>query len=155
MARSHVICVSQTRGVDEVGLGSATYMVSLPRVLHEVKCLVPGCPSVAHSAGRPHEHFMYCHFRSKVAVVQEGMETLPCCDWQETHMPVGRNIRRRKTVHFDKNTQMSWRRWDVAIASRCLEATFSLTGDEEAEYIKGMEVFKYLGWLLEWLDEDW
>ena len=39
MARIHGICVPQTRGVDEVGGGLATYMVSFHRVLHEVKLL--------------------------------------------------------------------------------------------------------------------
>ena len=70
MARSHGICVPQTRGVDEVGGGPTTYVVYLPKVLQEVRCPVPGCPEVAHSAGRLHKHFMFCHFRSMVAVVQ-------------------------------------------------------------------------------------
>ena len=45
-------------------------MVSFPRVLQEVKFPVPGCPAVAHSAGRLHKNFMYRHFRYKVEVVQ-------------------------------------------------------------------------------------
>ena len=72
MERSHGICVPQTRGVDEVGEGPTTYTVSFPRVLKEVICPVPGCPAVAHSAGRLLGNFMCRHFRSKVAVVQEG-----------------------------------------------------------------------------------
>ena len=70
MARIHVIYVPQMRGVDEVVVGPDAYVVSSLRVLQEVKCPVPGCPEVAHSAGRIREHFMYCHFISKVAVVQ-------------------------------------------------------------------------------------
>ena len=42
MARSHGICVHQTRGVDGVGGGPATYVVYLPRLLQEVKCPTPG-----------------------------------------------------------------------------------------------------------------
>ena len=43
----------------------------------------------------------------------------------------------------------------MAIAARCLEVTFSLTGEEEAERIEGVEVFKYLGRLLDRSDENW
>ena len=43
----------------------------------------------------------------------------------------------------------------MAIAARCLEATFSITWEEEAECIKGVKVLKYLGRLLDWPDNDW
>ena len=56
-------------------------MVYFPKVLQEVRCPVPGCPEVAHSAGRLHEHFMFCHFISKVAVVQERKEPIPFYEW--------------------------------------------------------------------------
>ena len=62
MERIHGICVPQTRGVYEVGGGTNTYMVFLPRVFQEVKSPVPGCLAVAHSAGRLRKHFMYRHF---------------------------------------------------------------------------------------------
>ena len=52
MMRIHSICILQTRGVDKVGEGSTTYVVSLPKVLQKVKCLVKGCLMVAHSAGQ-------------------------------------------------------------------------------------------------------
>ena len=70
MARSRGICILQTRGVDEVGLGPTTCVVSFHKVLQEVRFLMPGCPVVAHSARRLREHIMYCQFRSKVMVVQ-------------------------------------------------------------------------------------
>ena len=70
MARSHGICIPHTRGVNGVGGGTTTYVVSFPRVLQEVICPVPGLPSVDHSAGRLHKYFMYRHFISKVTVVQ-------------------------------------------------------------------------------------
>ena len=51
--RVHVMCAPQTMGVDEVGgEGPITYVVSFPRVLQEVKYLVPGCTSVVHNALR-------------------------------------------------------------------------------------------------------
>ena len=43
----------------------------------------------------------------------------------------------------------------MAIADRKSEATFCLTGQEEAECIEGVEVFKYLGLLLDQLEGDW
>ena len=55
---THDICVPQTRGVEEVRGGTTTYMVSLYRMLQEVKCPMLGCPEVAHSAGRIREHIM-------------------------------------------------------------------------------------------------
>ena len=70
MARSHGICVPQMRVVDVVWGGPTTYVVSFPNLLQELRCPVPGFPVVAHSAGRLRKHFMFCHFRSKVAVVQ-------------------------------------------------------------------------------------
>ena len=39
--------------------------------------------------------------------------------------------------------------------ARCLEATLSLTGEDEAERIEGAEVFKYLGQLLDRSEADW
>ena len=154
MARSHCICVPQTRGVDEVGRGPTKYVVSFPKVLQEVRCLVPGFPAVAHSAGRVCEHFMFRHFRSKVAVVQEGKETLPCCDMCGMHMPAGWLIRHRRTARCDRNTQMRWRQQDVEIAVNCSEATFSFIGEDEAERIEGVGRFKYLGRLLDRSDND-
>ena len=70
MGRSHGICVPQTRGVDGVGGGPTTYVVYLSMVLQEVRYTVPGCPAVAHNAGRLCKHFMFRHFRYKLAVFQ-------------------------------------------------------------------------------------
>ena len=50
---------------------------------------------------------------------------------------------------------MRWWRRDVAIASRCAEASFSLTEEDEVECIKGVDNFKYLGRMLYRLDDDW
>ena len=110
-------------------------MVSLTRVLQEVKCPVPGCLEVTHSAGRLCENFMYYHFQSKGAVVQEGAEPLNRCDFCGMHMPAGQPIIHHRKALCNKNTQMRWQRRDMAIADRCLEATFILTGEEEAECI--------------------
>ena len=49
---------------------------------------------------------------------------------------------------------MQWRRRDVEIASRCAEASFSLTGEDEAECIEGVETFKYLGRMMDRSDDN-
>ena len=50
---------------------------------------------------------------------------------------------------------MRRRRKDIAIASRCAEASFILKGEDETEYIEGAETFKYLGRMLDRSDEKW
>ena len=52
MERVHRICVPKMRGVNVIGGGKKTYMVSFPRVLQEMKCPVSGFLEEAHSAGR-------------------------------------------------------------------------------------------------------
>ena len=86
----------------------------------------------------------------------KGAETSPPpCDLCGMHMSEGCIISHQRTARCNKNTYMRWRRRYVAIADRQSEATFSLTGQEEAECIEGVEVFKYLGLLLDRLDGNW
>ena len=40
-------------------------------------------------------------------------------------MPAGRLIKHRRTVRFESNMQMRWRRRDVEIANKCTEAAFT------------------------------
>ena len=90
----------------------------------------------------------------RIAVVQDWKEPLTLCDLCEMHMPEGQLIRHQRIARCNKNTQMRWWRRDVAIADRCSEAKFILTGEEEAEFIEGVEVFKYLGRMLFRLDHN-
>ena len=50
---------------------------------------------------------------------------------------------------------MRWWIWDVAIANKCTEVTFSFTGEGRAESIKGVESLKYLGRILYRSDANW
>ena len=52
------------------------YMVSFPRVLKLAACPVDGCMARTHNPGRLREHFMYCHWKVKVAILQGGLEPL-------------------------------------------------------------------------------
>ena len=98
MDQSHGVSPTQTRGVDVGGRGATTYVGSFPRILKLVESPVPGCTEKAHISGRMRGNFMYGHFRSKVAVLQEGSEPLPQCDMCGIHMLVGRLIKHRRTV---------------------------------------------------------
>ena len=121
--------------VEKVREGPTTYVVSFPRVLPEVEFPVLGCLTVTHSVGRLREQFMYRHFRSNLAVVQEGAGPLPRCDLCIIYMPAGRLIKHQRMVCCDKNTQMRWGIRDVVISDKCLEANLSLTGEYKAECI--------------------
>ena len=50
---------------------------------------------------------------------------------------------------------MRCRRRDATIANRCVEESFSLTDEEEAEYIECVETLKYLVWMLDRSDDNW
>ena len=56
--RAHGIFMPQARGVGVGGGRPETYMVSFPRVLKSVACLVGRCPVRAHKPGRIRENFM-------------------------------------------------------------------------------------------------
>ena len=80
MERQHRLIDLQTQTVDE-GRGVrviSTYVVPYHRVLKTVHCPVPGCPEIAHITGRLQEHFIYQNYHSRVELVHEGRETLPC-----------------------------------------------------------------------------
>ena len=68
---------------------------------------------------------------------------------------MGRIIKHQRTRRCDRNTQMRWGRRDVEIVSRCMEASFSITGEDEAERIESVETLKYLGQILDRSDNDW
>ena len=99
------------------GEGAVTYVVSLSWVLKMVRCPVTGCPEVAHSAGQLREHFMYRHFFSMIAVVQEGKDLIPLCNWCGIHMTAGRMNKHQRIQWCERSTQIRWCRRDVAIQS--------------------------------------
>ena len=60
--------------------------------------------------------------------MQKEADLLPHCDFFRVHMPERQIIKYWQTQICNKNTQMRWYIWDVAISSRCTEAHFSLMG---------------------------
>ena len=71
------------------------------------------------------------------------------------HMPVGRLLKHRKTACCFNNAGMRLIRRDVEVAIwyACME--FSLNRKDRGETIKGVELFKYLGRMLEQSYNEW
>ena len=85
--RAHGIFMPQARGVGVGGGRPETYMVSFPRVLKSVACLVGRCPVRAHKPGRIRENFIYLHLKAQIAILQEGPAPLPPCNHCGIHTP--------------------------------------------------------------------
>ena len=101
------------------------------------------------------ENFMYRNVFSRIEVVQEGREPLPLYNLCGMHMSAGCMINHQRTQRCDRINKIRWQRREGTIASRYMEASLSLTGEDKAECIEGAETFKYLGRMLEQSDEDW
>ena len=71
------------------------------------------------------------------------------------HMPSGRLINHHSTRQCDKNMQMLWQRRDIVITSQCAEVFSSIKGEDGAECIEGVGMFKYMGRLMDRLDNNW
>ena len=95
--RSHCIVLPQIRGAYVGGVGLETYKVSFPRILKLVECPVVGCLERAKPPGRLREHFMYLHWKSKVAIIKDRTEPLPRCDQCGMHMPAAKILNYRQT----------------------------------------------------------
>ena len=91
--RAHGRVLPQVRGVDVGGGGLEVYKVSFPRIIKSVDCPVERCPSKAKTPGRLRRYLMFCHWKLKVAILQEGPEPLPQCDQCGMHMQADRFFR--------------------------------------------------------------
>ena len=98
---------------------------------------------------------MYRHSFAWIAVVRERWELLARCDQCGMNISAGRLLKHQRMKRYDWNMQIWWQRRDVAIASRCEKAMFILIGEEYVECIEGVESFKYMVKILDWLDNNW
>ena len=85
------------------------YRVLFPRIINLVECLVEGYPTRAKNLGRLRELFMFRHWKSKVAILQEGTEPLPRCDQCGMHMPEARLFKYRQLDKCHKLTERKLR----------------------------------------------
>ena len=105
MEITHGIVLPQVRGVDAGEGGLEVYKVSIPRIPKLVDCPVEGCPAKAKTPERLREHFMYSHWKSKVAIFQEGPEPLLWCDQCGMHIQATRLFKHRKSDKCHKLTE--------------------------------------------------
>ena len=87
--------------------------------MKSVEFPVPGCMSMAHSAGRMWEHFMYRNFRLKYTLMQEGSDPLPRCNMRIMHIPRGNLIKHWRTVHCFKNIEMRQSQNYLLVTNSC------------------------------------
>ena len=126
-------------GVDVARGRIKTYMVSFPQVLKSVACPVVGCLKKVNNPGKLREHFMYCKWKSKVAIIQEGPEPLPKCDHCGMHMPADRPIKHIRMARCNKETYMQIRWRDVEMVDICGEMEFRLYRREGGAMVEGVE----------------
>ena len=108
-----------------------------------------------NNSGSLRYHFLYRHWKSKVAVLHEGPEPLPRCDQCGMHMPVTRLFKHRRTDKCNKVTERRLRQRDVEMLVSCGEAEFILYGEEGYDLVEEVVNFKYLGRNLYQTDDDW
>ena len=116
----------------DVGVGGLeVYKVSLPQILKSVECPEKGSPTKAKTPGRLRENFMFRHWKSKVAILQEVPELLQRCDQCRMHMQGARLFKNQQSDKCHKSTERRlWRR-DVEIAERCRKMEFNIDEEEE------------------------
>ena len=114
-----------------------------------------GCLAKAKTRGRLREHLMFRHWKSKVAIFQEGPEPLPRCDQCGMHMQAARLFKHRRSEKCHKFTEIRIRQRDVEMAARCGEMEFNLDGEEGYQRVENVLNFQYLGRLLNQTDDDW
>ena len=91
--------------MDVRGGGPEIYKVSLPQILKSVECRLEGCLARAKKTGRLREHFMYRHWKLRVAIMQEGTETFPRCDQCGMLMPAARLFKHGQLEKCHKATE--------------------------------------------------
>ena len=155
MERSHGILLPPIRRVEVRGGGPETYKVSLPRIFKSMEFPVEVCLARANTPGRLRDNFMYQHWKSKVAIMQEGIELLPQCDQCGMHIPAARIFNHRQADKCNKATDIILQRRDVDMAARCGEIELSLEGEEGDKMVEGVATFRYLGRTLEQTNYDW
>ena len=103
----------------EIGGGGGIYLCDPPPwVLKMVSCPVTGYTAAAHIAGRPRENFMDRNFLSRIEVVKEGREPIPCYKLCGMNMSEGRLTKHQHMQQSEQSTQMRWRRRDITITRR-------------------------------------
>ena len=129
--------------------------MSVPWILNLVDCPVDGCPYEAKNPGRLRENFMFRHWKSKMAILQEIPEPLPWCDSCGMHIHAEILFKHWQPDKYHKLTERRLQWMYVEMAERCGEMEFSLDGEEGDERVENVPTFRYLGRPLDKTDDDW
>ena len=121
MEIAHGRVLMQVGGVEVGGGGLELYKVLFIRIIKLVDCPVEGYPAKVKTPGSLRENFMFCHWKSKVAILQEGTELLLRCDQCRMHMQADRLFKHRQLKKCHKLTERWIQQRDVEMAERCGE----------------------------------
>ena len=102
--------------------------MSLPQIIKSVECPAEGCLATEKPLGRLRENSMLRHWKSKVAILQEGPEPLPWCDQCGMHMMVDKIFKHSQLYKCHKSTEKRFQRRDVDMEERCEEMELSMEG---------------------------
>ena len=83
-------------------------------------------PGKGETPRRLCEHFVYCHWKYRVAIIQEGPNPLPRFDRCGMHMQVDRLFKYKNTAKCNRAMKRRLRRRVVEMAARCDEVEFSM-----------------------------
>ena len=108
-----------------------------------------GCPAKAKPLGRLREIFMFCNWKSKVAILQEGPEPLPRCDKCGMQIQEAKLFKHCQSDKCHESTERRLRRRDVEIL------TFNLDEEEGEDIMENVRTFQYLGQPIDQMDDDW
>ena len=73
----------------------------------------------ANNPRKLREHFMYCHWKSKVTIILEGLEPLPRCDHCGMHIPYAWLIKHIWMEICNDAIDTRIRQRDVEMKERC------------------------------------
>ena len=97
---------------------------------------------------------MFWHWKSKVAIFQEGPEPLPQCDQYAMHMQATRLFEHKKSDKCHKSTERRLRKRYVEMAESCGEMESGLDGGGRDERVENVTIFRYLRIPLDQTDDD-
>ena len=141
MEIAHGRVLPQVRSVDVGRGGLEVYKVSFPRTLNLADCPVEGCPTKETPPGSLGKKIMFCHWKSKVAILQEGQETLPRRDQCGIYMQEDRLFKHRHSDRCHKSMERRLRQRDEEKAARCGDMEFNLDGEEGDERVGNLPTF--------------
>ena len=102
MERTHGILFLQVRGRGRRGRRTGVIQGVVPSYSKVGGLPGGGMPGQGKKTRRLRKFFMFCHWKSRVAIFQEGTEPLPRCDQCGMHMQAVRLLKHRESHNCHK-----------------------------------------------------